>query len=453
MSDIISGYFGPPKLKFKCAFHNTIYDVLLNRGLREVTGESDLSWDIFWCEKDWIREVFDKVHLSSNQKVNHFRNHFMLTRKDNLAKFIRKAKREAEKDGRIQEAKKFDIIPQTFLLPTEYSLFVEHFKKEQVAGTRNIYIAKPIGRSQGKGIFLFDRLASIGEWRQTFASSMSAGGAPIQTPAIAGSNAAIGSGCLDDEDGTATSTEPYVTQRYIQNPLLIGGKKFDMRLYGLVTSYSPLSMWIYRTGFARFAHTRYALNKETLDNTTMHLTNVAVQKKADNYDAEIGGKWDLNRMRIFLKSVYGDAAIEELFVNLEQIMIYAVKAVQKAIIQDPHCFELYGFDVMVDDQLRPWLLEVNASPSLSANTTEDYWVKYGLLDDVVTVLDIEGRGLVTQETLRVGGFDAVVRNNELVPRKRSTLGTVNERREQIRQLCEARRPARSKARMPDDEVE
>jgi tubulin polyglutamylase TTLL9 len=195
------------------------------------------------------------------------------------------------------------------------------------------------------------------------------------------------------------------------------------------------------------------LNKETLDNTTMHLTNVAVQKKADNYDAEIGGKWDLNRMRIFLKSVYGDAAIEELFVNLEQIMIYAVKAVQKAIIQDPHCFELYGFDVMVDDQLRPWLLEVNASPSLSANTTEDYWVKYGLLDDVVTVLDIEGRGLVTQETLRVGGFDAVVRNNEFVLRTRSTLGTANNRREQIRQICEARRPARSKARMPDDEVE
>ena len=443
MSDILSGCFGPPKLKFKCAFHNTIYDVLLNRGFKEVTGETDMSWDIFWCEKDWIREVFDKVHLSQGQKVNHFRNHFMLTRKDNLAKHVRKARREAEKEGRLAEAKKFDMIPQTFLLPSEYSLFVDYFKKETVA--RPIYIAKPIGRSQGKGIFLFDRLASISDWRQS--ASL--------VPGPTANNSGPGTGPADVPDGeTDLTSEPYVVQRYIHNPLLIGGKKFDMRLYALVTAYSPLNVWIYRTGFARFAHTRYSLTKETLENTTMHLTNVAVQKKADNYDSEIGGKWDLNRMRIFLKSVYGDTAIEELFVNLEQIMIYAIKAVQKAVIQDPHCFELYGFDVMVDDTLRPWLLEVNASPSLSANTTEDYWVKYGLLDDVITVLDIEGRGLVNKDTLRVGGFDAVVRNNELVPRMHSTLGTVNDRRDQLRQLCETRRPAaRSKTRLPDEDVE
>ena len=441
MSEILSGYFGAPTLKFKCAFHNTIYDVLLNRGFKEVTGESDLSWDIFWCEKDWIREVFDKVHLSQGQKVNHFRSHFLLTRKDNLAKHVRKAKREAEKDGRLAEAKKFDIIPQTFLLPTEYSLFVDFFKKESANSARPIYIAKPIGRSQGKGIFLFDRLASISEWRQaTFGPVPTSSQGTLQSES-------------PEEESSSMNSEPYIVQRYIHNPLLIGGKKFDMRLYALVTSYSPLNVWIYRTGFARFAHTRYALTKETLENTTMHLTNVAVQKKAENYDSEIGGKWDLNRMRIFLKSVYGETAIDELFVNLEQIMIYAIKAVQKSMIQDSHCFELYGFDCMVDDTLRPWLLEVNASPSLSANTTEDYWVKYGLLDDVITVLDIEGRGLVTKDTVRAGGFDAVVRNNEHVARTQSTLGTVNDRREQLRQLCENRRPVRMRTRSPDGDVE
>ena len=74
------------------------------------------------------------------------------------------------------------------------------------------------------------------------------------------------------------AAEPYIVQRYINNPLLIGGKKFDMRLYALVTSYSPLTVYIYRGGFARFTHSRYDDTK--IQNFEIHLTNVAVQKMA-----------------------------------------------------------------------------------------------------------------------------------------------------------------------------
>ena len=89
------------------------------------------------------------------------------------------------------------------------------------------------------------------------------------------------------------------------NPLLIGGKKFDLRIYVLVTSYNPLTAYLYREGFGRFTHAHYSNNIEDLSNTMMHLTNVAIQKNHEHYDENLGGKWDIRGMKLYLISRYG----------------------------------------------------------------------------------------------------------------------------------------------------
>jgi tubulin polyglutamylase TTLL9 len=120
-----------------------------------------------------------------------------------MAKNMKKQRRSLEKEGRYKEAQAYYFILTTFVLPREFSVFVEEFKK--VGG---IWIMKPIGSAQGKGIFLFTRLSDISDWKTDFESFQAS------------------SNPLSGKKNTK-QVEAYVVQRYLQYPLLIGGKKCD----------------------------------------------------------------------------------------------------------------------------------------------------------------------------------------------------------------------------------
>mmetsp|Transcript_36216 Transcript_36216/g.93399 ORF Transcript_36216/g.93399 Transcript_36216/m.93399 type:complete len:502 (-) Transcript_36216:21-1526(-) len=429
MSELLRKYVGskrenPPwrDVKFRCSFHNTVYDVLKARGFKET--EAELDWDLFWCDKEWIHEVFDRVHLQPHQRVNHFRNHYELTRKDLLVKNIKRAQRQAQKDGNLEEAEGYAVCsPLTFVLPLEYSMFVEEFKKQQANGT--IWIMKPVGKSQGKGIFLFDKLSQVSGWRTDpkWLRKEEEGGKK---------------GAADKDEEERKEPEPYVVQRYLSDPLLIGGKKFDLRLYVLVTSYAPLTVYMYRSGFARFSHARFSMNAADLSDAMIHLTNVAIQKHNEHYDEKRGGKWDLRNLKLYLATREDPERVHQLFVAIQDVVIYSLLSVQKVMIQDKHCFELYGYDIMISADLKPWLIEVNASPSLSANTPLDYDMKFALLDDTLTVLDFEK--YLTGDEAQIGGFDLLYRNGTRVGPPdaaihRSYLGCNNNRGDQLRRLA------------------
>mmetsp|Transcript_38671 Transcript_38671/g.95657 ORF Transcript_38671/g.95657 Transcript_38671/m.95657 type:complete len:363 (-) Transcript_38671:104-1192(-) len=346
--------------------------------------------------------------------INHFRNHYELTRKDLLIKNLKRMQRSLIRDERTAEADMFDFFPLTFVLPADYGLFVEEFKQQQGA----IWIMKPIGKAQGKGIFLFNKLSQISNWKKDSKWR------PNTDRALEG-------------EPQTPQAEAYVVQKYLEDPLLIGGKKFDMRIYVLVTNYQPLTVYLYRSGFARFSSSRYLINKNTLADTYIHLTNAAIQKTAPGYEKDLGCKWPLHSLKLHMISLYGMDETEEVFLGIQNMIINSLLAVQKVIINDKHCFEVYGYDVMVDDALKPWLIEVNASPSISADTQADYELKYGLLDDVYTVLDPEG--LLEDEIYeQVGGFDLIYHNGPVRPEKGSKqvsrLGCFDDRARNLKRL-------------------
>ena len=131
---------------------------------------------------------------------------------------------------------------------------------------------------------------------------------------------------------------------------------------------------------------RYTSDIGDIENPYIHLTNVAIQKKSDDYNKIHGGKWTLSNMRLFLQGTYGHDRANRLFEDMNALIIHSLKACQNVMINDKHCFECYGYDLLIDAQLKPWLLEVNASPSLTTTTTADRVLKTALISDLLDIV-------------------------------------------------------------------
>jgi tubulin polyglutamylase TTLL9 len=263
-----------------------------------VETDSDSDWDINWADVGWVRDYFDHIHMEDGMRINHFRNHYELTRKDLMVKNLKRMKKQLQRGDSFEEASKYHFWPATFVLPAEYGLFLEEFKRTPGA----VWIMKPIGKAQGKGIFLFNKLHQISEWKKDH-----------------------------NWKSDGPQVESYITQRYVESPYLIGGKKFDLRLYVLVPSFSPLVVWLYRTGFARFSLSQYSHSKGTLDNMYMHLTNASVQKTANDYDKDQGCKWDLRSMKLFLIAKHGLRAVDELFYEMQCVITRCESLMRAAV--------------------------------------------------------------------------------------------------------------------------
>ncbi|XP_043268956.1 probable tubulin polyglutamylase TTLL1 isoform X2 [Venturia canescens] len=237
---------------------------------------------------------------------------------------------------------------------TDYNMFVEEYRKSP----QSTWIMKPCGKSQGAGIFLINKLSKLKKWSREAKNPFN--------PNL--------------------SKESYVISRYIDNPLLIGGKKFDLRLYVLITSFRPLKAYLFKLGFCRFCTVKYDTSIQELDNMYVHLTNVSVQKHGEEYNSLHGGKLSVQNLRLYLESTRGKAVTEKLFANISWCIVHSLKAVAPVMANDRHCFECYGYDIIIDNKLKPWLIEVNASPSLTSTTVNDRILKYKLIDNIVSVV-------------------------------------------------------------------
>ena len=118
----------------------------------------------------------------------------------------------------------------------------------------------------------------------------------------------------------------------------------------------------------------------------VHLTNVAIQKHADAYNSKHGGKWSVQSLKFYLDMCYGKQASDKCFEDMNKVIIQSLKSCQGVMINDKHCFECYGYDILIDNKLKPWLVEVNASPSLTTTSEKDRITKSQLIHDIFNIV-------------------------------------------------------------------
>ena len=289
------------------------------------------------------------TNMFKYQKIFPLISYLSIAKKDNLVFNYLKLKNKYSKD--------FNYLPQTYIIPKDRNYLMKQFKNYTV-NLDNLWLIKPTLGDQGRGIHLLESINDIIKCRSC------------------------------------------IITKYISNPDLVNGKKYDIRMYLLVTNINPLIIYIYNDGLVRVATENYILSLETLKNLYIHLTNTSLNDKSKKFiinndpEAEKGNTWTLHTLKNKFKRENHDFNI-----IMEQVKDFSIKTIlsmlKKEIIYehdfgyyDNNIFGLFGIDVLIDSNLRPWLIEVNAFPSLMSYTKVDSLIKSKLLIDMENILGI-----------------------------------------------------------------
>lgn len=279
----------------------------------------------------------DENNLKFYQRTNHYTKTFSLGSKEGyhfLMKYL------AEKTG-----ERPSFYPESYLIPNDLVELTENFQSS------DLWIRKPAGGARGQGISVI----------------------------------------TNEEIPKVLPGRKIIVQKYIKDPLLINGLKFDLRFYVAVTSLDPLKVYLFDNGLVRLATQPYKDNIDNIGELTAHLTNFSINREQANFVATndiekdgTGNKWSHRPFWPYLEQNFG-YDISEIKKKIEDAFAKVIIAAHKTFKEQPNhrnAFEMFGFDVMLDENQNIYILEVNVTPALGTSSELDRYIKTPLVKDI-----------------------------------------------------------------------
>ncbi|CAF2048900.1 unnamed protein product [Rotaria magnacalcarata] len=306
-------------------------------GWKECVHGSTVDSDIYWHSASFHEG--NTTFPFTSGRVNKFPCMSDLLRKVHLTRSLN--------NMRLLFPNEYDFYPKTWFLPEQSQQFKDdvrylHQLDKKHNRSPTTFIVKPSDGSQGEGIYL-----------------------------------------LRDPSHIINTNRPHVIQEYIDQPLLMNGLKFDLRIYVLILNLYPLEVYLYDEGLARFATVDYkAPSTENLHETYMHLTNYSLNKRSAGYKHPVddkqtdGSKRKLSIVWKQLSEMFSNEKVERtknLIVEMINKTIFSILPELRVAYeyelplpkrQNLSCFQIIGFDIILNHHLKPILLEVNSNPSL-----------------------------------------------------------------------------------------
>lgn len=318
-----------------------------------VSKDDDPNGYLIWNDSFVSAERINE--LKSFQRINHFPGMGEITRKDCLARNMLKVQKEHPEE--------YGFVPKTWILPSDYSQLINYAKDLKSRKKSKTFIVKPSNGAQGNGILLYKNAEKI------------------------------------------PAAEHFIVQEYLDKPFLLDGYKFDLRIYVLVTSCDPLRVFLFNDGLVRMSTEKYQNPSETnISHMYMHLTNYSVNKHNEFYEkgesVDSGSKRSIAYLNEYLRNKDRDVALlwknisdmitKTLLVSLPHVLhAYRMCRPCAPSGSDSVCFEVLGFDVLLDRNLKPWLLEINRSPSFGTDEKIDWDIKSALIENTIKLLNIK----------------------------------------------------------------
>lgn len=337
--------------------NNAVRAAFKNAGYRKTKGSA---FHTLWAgalKSDEYR------NLAVWQTTNHFPGTWELGRKDRLYLNLARAKRT-----NANKSKAYRFFAKSFLLPGDAVEWKDEYMR---ADSKAMWIIKPVASSRGRGIRLVRNPKDVNVEKEL------------------------------------------MVQRYISDPHLIQGYKYDLRIYALITCFDPLKVYIYKEGLVRFATLPYTTSVAGKKERCVHLTNYSINSKQEGFSCgeendDEGFKWTVTALRAHFDDTEGKGSFDPVWEQIRDVVTKTCVAVEPKFntllkLHVPNNrnqnFEIFGFDFLIRRDLTAHLIEVNTGPALMTPTPLDKRVKFPLVADMLHLVGFQATDRVAAERL------------------------------------------------------